>query len=1085
MNARSLDTFAALDPQRSVVVEACAGSGKTWLLASRIVRLLLAGFAPGDILAITFTRKAAREIEQRVVDWLRLLATADPETLQRFLAERGAGTDEATCVAARSLYERVLAARPALTVSTFHGWFLQLVAAAPLSASLTGTTLVDEGSRRFEEYWQTFARCLQRDSDGAVAQAFVRLLAEAGLSGTRAILRRGLARRAEWQASGGDVDAAIGALQRQSAAGEVGEALAAFFSPGWDGDFMAYLGFLERSELATDLAAAGRLREAFASEDVEARFRLLAAILLTEKGELRVKKLTKSLEDRFGETGAQRFLALHADLGARLQACIAAQLEERILAFNRDALTVHAAFIAHVDRFKRERRQIDFIDAEWRVLELLRDEANAAYLQARLDARYRHVLLDEFQDTSPLQWQILLAWLEAYTDADRPTVFLVGDPKQSIYRFRGAEPRLFDAAAAFLGARFAASRLAQDNTRRNAPAIVDVVNALFGDLPAFQPFRTQGSLASGLPGHVELLPLFGGEDETTSAIAKPASTGLRDPLTTPEEDTADRRREDEAAAMAKRLSAMIGRIMIRDGDTERVMRSGDVLLLVRKRADLAVYERALAAEGIPFVGAARGGLLERLEVRDLLALLEFLVMPAADLPLAHALKSPLFGCSDADLLQIAARGESGWFARLCALVAENGSLAVQRAAKLLAGWLSLAVYLPAHDLLDRIFHEGEVIGRYRAAVPAARRAAVTANLEALLNLALDVDGGRYPSLARFINEVRELRSAEADDAPDEGELALDDHLSGGGRVRILTIHGAKGLEAPLVWLLDAHAAPAPERPWDVLVDWPPGASKPEHFSFVGRKAERGVARQVLFAAEAAAAEREELNLLYVAVTRAKQIFIASGRAAERGDLAGTPYARLSAALARLGAGTFYGQILPSQAQFVAVPAGNGTQPPLAAPAVGERKVPAGDAARFGILLHAVLERRTDGREQGAWWRQLGYADAEFERVRPLAERMLTAPALRRFFDAGSHLRAWNELEIVDVDGNVCRIDRLVEFADALWVLDYKSSAADTPRIAEYRAQVLAYCRAVERVFPGKPVRGGLVFADLSLLEAFP
>lgn len=155
----------ALDPARSVVVEACAGSGKTWLLAARIVRLLLAGVAPGEILAITFTRKAAREIEERVVDWLRLLATGDDATLDAFLAERGVTPNEAVRRRARGLYERVLAAQPSLAVNTFHGWFLQLVDAAPLSANLAGATLVDADSRLFDELWQQFAARLQRTPD--------------------------------------------------------------------------------------------------------------------------------------------------------------------------------------------------------------------------------------------------------------------------------------------------------------------------------------------------------------------------------------------------------------------------------------------------------------------------------------------------------------------------------------------------------------------------------------------------------------------------------------------------------------------------------------------------------------------------------------------------------------------------------------------------------------------------------------------------------------------------------------------------------------------------------------------------------
>ena len=181
----------ALDPSRSVVVEACAGSGKTWLLASRIVRLLLAGVAPGEILAITFTRKAAREIEERVVSWLRLLAIGSESELKAFLLERGVAPDEATLRLARSLYERVLGAQPGLAVNTFHGWFLQLVDAAPLTANLGGATLVDADSRLFDELWQSFAAGLA----GEVEESFVFLLRTLGLDATRRVMRRGVERQ--------------------------------------------------------------------------------------------------------------------------------------------------------------------------------------------------------------------------------------------------------------------------------------------------------------------------------------------------------------------------------------------------------------------------------------------------------------------------------------------------------------------------------------------------------------------------------------------------------------------------------------------------------------------------------------------------------------------------------------------------------------------------------------------------------------------------------------------------------------------------------------------------------------------------
>lgn len=845
---------SALDPSRSVVVEACAGSGKTWLLASRILRLLLVGVAPGEILAITFTRKAAREIEERVVDWLRLLATDGEENVTQFLAERGVNVDAPTLRNARSLYERVVGAQPGLAVNTFHGWFLQLVAAAPLSANLAGAALVDSDSRLFDEWWQSFAVELQKAPEDELSRSFVWLLNEAGLDSTRRLVRRGLDRRAEWLAftEGRSEPLAhvFDELRSTLGVGEQARALADFFVDDWALEFHAYLGLLEMSELDTDRKLAVGLSTALAAKQQEACFSGLREALLVKAGTLRARKPSKALDKRFGVEQAARFLDLHAHLGGKILACVALQLEERICVFNQHACRVLQAFLAHVEAFKAARRQIDFVDAEWRVLQLLRDEATAAFLQARLDARYSHVLLDEFQDTNPLQWQILLAWLAAYSDAARPGVFLVGDPKQSIYRFRRAEPKLFAAAADFLQRNFAAVRCEQDSTRRNAQPIIDVVNALFLGVPEFEPFREQDALTGALPGRVELLPLFEAEAEADVVLRE----GLRDPLREADSDPVDSRRRRDAERLAEKIKDMVGLWQIdergADGQTtSRPLRYGDIMLLMRSRSKLAEYERALGAAGIPFAAASRGGLLDTLEARDVVALLEFLVTPVANLALAQALRSPVFACSDDELLLLAARTEASWWPRLQALAAAGEAPPrLARAARLLDGWLIAADCLPAHDLLDRIYHQGEVPARYRLAVPAAACAGVEANLRALLLLALDLDGGRYPSLPRFIDELRELRAADSNDAPDAGAIDSDsaDETTSldAGRVRILTIHGAKGLEAPVVWLLDANAAPRAAEAWDVLVDWPAEAPAPQHFSFYGRMDERGAARQL-------------------------------------------------------------------------------------------------------------------------------------------------------------------------------------------------------------------------------------------------
>ena len=1149
-------TRDALDPARSVVVEACAGSGKTWLLASRIVRLLLTGVAPGEILAITFTRKAAREIEARVIGWLRQLAMEEDAAIDNFLAERGLVADAADSTlrqVARGLYERVLAAQPGLAVNTFHAWFLQLVDAAPLSANLAGVSLIEPGVRQFDELWRAFIATLsgepaQRVSDDAdPAPALVRLLETAGLDAVRRLIHRAYERRSEWlalaEADGGSTTPAarvVSSLQALLGAGAPGEALAAFFADGWSGDWQAYLALLEMSELKKERASAAMLRAALAEADADARFTLLRAAMLNKDGSIPVKKAGATLDKRYTPAGARRFLALHAALCQRLLDCSERRLAEHILAFNRDACAVFTAFLAHAEAVKQGRRQIDFVDAEWCVLQLLRAPETSAFLQARLDARYRHVLLDEFQDTNPLQWQILRTWLDAYSDDWRPRIFLVGDPKQSIYRFRRAEPRLFGIAADFLVRAYGALRCTLDATRRNAQPVVDAVNAVFLGLPEFAPFRAQTTFAEGIPGRVELLPLFGADAGSSAGEADAGSAAdagkarvdghLRDPLTEPAQAEEDLRQIREAEALAKKIGEIVGHAggsawQVHDPDSmggeQRPARYGDILLLVRTRSKLAVYERALSAAGIPYEAASRGGLLATLEASDITALLEFLAMPLDNLKLAHVLRSPIFACSNEELLLLAfpqilpplssnAAPQSAldsWWRRLAELTAGGQAPPrLLRAARLLASWLRIAGDLPTHDLLDRIYHEGEVFARYRRASPEYRAAAVEANLNALLLLALDLDGGRYPSLSRFVDELRNLREADAGDAPDEGEVVSAQTAS--NRVRILTIHAAKGLEAPIVWLLDANAAARPAEPWDVIVDWPPEEASPRHFSFFGRKDARGAARRFLFDAQAQAAQREELNLLYVAMTRAQQVFIASG--SEQGRKSDSPQSEEKSAYRLLEHALESVQTLPVEPGSTLVHGDDLTRAapvdaetctatmsvpaqvlsPTAAPAftaVGSLRPASDDAARFGTLLHALLERLADGGridrlEAFAHWRIPGFDEEAHRRAWPVVKRLLSAPALQVFFDSARYRRAWNEIELADRDGRLLRIDRLVELDDALWVLDYKSSSGETARLDAYREQVRGYCRVLADIFPDRTIHGALVFADAELLE---
>jgi len=229
---------------------------------------------------------------------------------------------------------------------------------------------------------------------------------------------------------------------------------------------------------------------------------------------------------------------------------------------------------------------------------------------------------------------------------------MVGDPKQSIYRFRRAEARLFDMAATFLQNEFGAARLSQHVTRRNAPAVLDVVNAVFAAEPEFLHFEQHVAHHTDVPGRVEVMLLPGGD--TTEFATGDVQPEYRNPLHVPLSLEPDRRREEEAHLLAERIGEMAERWQVTDenGNT-RPASYRDIMVLTRSRTHLAVYEEALKAAHIPFISSRQGGLLDTLEVSDLISLLQFLTAPFIDLNLAQALRSPLFDCSDADLMALA------------------------------------------------------------------------------------------------------------------------------------------------------------------------------------------------------------------------------------------------------------------------------------------------------------------------------------------------------------------------------------------------------------------------------------------------
>ncbi|KAB2311051.1 AAA family ATPase [Betaproteobacteria bacterium SCN2] len=1074
--SKPLDTAVALDPRASCVVEACAGSGKTWLLVSRMIRLLLAGAKPSELLAITFTRKAAQEMTDRLNQWLQFLALESDDRVRQFLLDREVPGHEieALLPRARGLLETVLGAVPGPAITTFHGWFMDLLKCAPLETGLAwGAPLLERERQLQQEVWERLAAGWASQPESPPGMALASLLQDYGQANLETLLFHFLQRRAEWWAyTEGRADAVGFALEQLRSCMRFDpeqDPIAAFHADEIMAARVKRVGEALAKGSKTERERAAQILRSLALEAGDA-YSALMKYLMTA-GARRKTQATKELQKALG-TGLDAYLVDLDSVETALEQVCEHLAELSAWQLNRHGLLLGHAFLQAYQEAKAELGVIDFADAEWLACRLLANQEYAPLLAMKLDARYRHLLLDEFQDTNPLQWQGLSAWLAESRAADAEmTVFMVGDPKQAIYRFRRGEARVFDAAAAFLQTNFHAERFTQNMTRRLAPALVHAINPVFASESGFEAHHPAPQNAA-LPGAARCLAVA---VENTEPL--PSAGELRNPLTSPLPEAESKAVQREAELFARILrDEVIGRWQVRRDNGTHAAQPGDVLALVRKRTHLQIYERALEQARIPFITSRRGGLLHALEAQDLIALLETLLTPHADLRLAHTLKSPLFSCSDEELLQLAALPDTHWWKRLQSLAARpDCPPRLGRAWRLMHAWRDRIGTLPVHDLLDRIYFEGDVEARYAAAVPAAMRPQVAANLRAFMQLALTQDGGRFPTLAGFIRELKDLVD-DTDAAPGEG-IAAD----GENAVRLLTIHGAKGLEAPIVWLLGGSDHRQGET-YHVLSPWPPTADRPLHFSLFGRKEERGAFRQAWFDEEAALAERETANLLYVALTRAKQGLIVSGDASRNEWLK-----RIDAAWAAAG----HPADLP-----IGTPAETATPaaalPQILAPATGARVSPPqqGAAAAAGELFHACLEQLAPPgatRNLGALARQLGLDTKTLDAIEARARALISRPELARCFDPAQYQYARNELAILDRDGNMLRIDRLVEFGATVLILDYKTgeeSAALTDGMlaAQHRPQLARYAEAIAQLYPGKPIEAALLLFNGRLVS---
>ncbi|TKD50499.1 double-strand break repair helicase AddA [Sphingomonas baiyangensis] len=1092
----------ASDPRAHVWLSASAGTGKTQVLAARVLRLLLHGARPEAILCLTFTKAGAAEMAERINSRLARWVRSDRDALfadLRALGERGTLDQVAY---ARTLFARVLDAPGGLRIQTIHGFCQSLLAAFPVEAGLTPGFRALEAREESVLQRAALARMLEDEAAagrvrlieaiGALslrlgeggAEEFLTVCARqpeamAGLpSGVQPFIRRALG------LPQGDIEAAVEAACADDAFDVETLRHIAAANAGWG----TKTG-LERADLIAGWLGASPANRATTLDR-------LHGVWATAKGEMRAKHGPKDAD--YGEWAAR----LHARCGDLLAIRVRAAYADCLAG----ALEAGRAYAAAYADAKRRAGVVDFDDLIAATVRVLGLPGMGEWIRYKLDRATDHVLIDEAQDTNPRQWAIVSAFADEFFagEGTRPsaarTLFSVGDYKQAIYGFQGTDPIFFRAAGTrfdrlasvvpeFGGPPRPLHQLSLTHSFRSTAAILAFVDAAIAAMPApgmgdqciLEPHASQ---VAG-PGRVTLLP--------------PVSAGAD-----PEDeegwiDDAVRRQAGDIARMVR--GWLDDRRMLEAKG--RPLRPEDILILVRRRGDLAALIVArLYAEGVPVAGVDRLRLNAPLAVQDLLAAVRFALQPADDLNLASLLVSPLIGWSQERLMEIAAPPRPG---SLWRAVREQGD--ADTVAKLQVFLRRADIATPYRFLEDIL--SGDLEGRRRLIERLGDEARDP--IEELLNAALNFESVATPSLQRFLDWF------------DRGDVEIvRDSSRPQAAVRVMTAHGAKGLQAPVVILADATADPRHTRR-DIL-DWQPaGHDGPAFPIFRPRSVERDAALATTIDAADAREMEEHWRLFYVAATRAEEELVIGGAlpATARGEPpAASWYAAATRAMDALGvppgemrsyhAGAAIERTAtPSQSTRVAgmpalpdwarrpAPAEARPSRPLAPSAIGEDAVadPPPDAAmraaaERGQLLHALFERlpaldAAERRPVGAAWLAARGADNALLNT---ALRVIKHPDFADIFGADALVEA--PIAAV-VDGQVVSgtVDRLLIAPDRIALIDFKTGRrvpADLAAIPAYHLrQMAAYAAALAVIFPDRPIEAALLYTSGPVLYALP
>ncbi len=1084
----SLDVARALDTKRSVVVEACAGSGKTWLLSSRIARALVEGVPPRSILALTFTNKAAAEMRLRVVKHLEELASASPQALTEKLSQWGLSGDalDLAMQTAPTALERFLSDPQPPTISTFHSWYIQLAAMAPLSTAGWATLALSP------QRWDLMHRAWQRFFSQRVGQTpYTDLIAILGRPAVREAMDQWVLMRLEWRAFGAELKGSyLGDRKRPHQANQHNQ-------PNSFADLQQRISleltafYQEHKDRAVALAKA--------YEGVPRRETLYWALThwQPEHFDALCKSMTSQTadEDQLAEPNGPMYRpkwnsnfirkedmkrwggaaeAIKDDVNHLIAAlCLIRERHARLRAAIRDhALWVSSDALGQcLDEVMAQGHEVDYSVYESIAWDLLVGRF-ASEFQSRLDTRMTHILVDEFQDTNPVQWAMLKAWFSEYLQDDpsviatRPKVFLVGDPKQSIYRFRRADPELFRIACDWLCDHFQADRLVTNTTRRCSQAVVNLLNEALPSICANGLFQRHDTLSAD-QGAVARLPLVQGEVATS--------------------------RREEGDQIARAL------LVMRSANPD--LSWSQVRILVRNRTHMEDYEQALADAGIAFISDRTGGLLNEPEVLDLIALLRFLAYSWSDLDLAQTLKSPIFGLTDTQLIQIAHSGETGQplFEKLLKCAQDGTDQEIAQAARCLTDWKEWSDVLPIHDLLDRIMHHQDLLSKMALRFWRTRGLQSLANIEAFIGLALDLDTGKLPSLHRFVQELSRWQQAPTTDAPGPGAMPATNAVS------LSSLHSAKGLEADVVILAGLKDRPTADKGLRWMPRWNPARDKILSASTwkKGEPLNPDLANALLD--DRAQADQERFNLLYVGLTRAKKVLLlsATGQVREKDD------EKLAADrdwYDQLVAAPVWDPSGPLPDWLTAMESAKTTHatsqidrqatPELTWPGFRFPVLPIAPkteaefeslAIRQGKALHRLLEfgPRLQESAVGRLIAEFGLPHEASLRVIEAAKRVGASDIAQTIFDPKHLAYAEQEWPTQDLESQrLLRPDRVVRLQsdpEIWWVIDFKWKvlASETVR---YATQLASYRREFQRLRPQALVLARILTSDAEVWD---